>query len=98
MDDFFDVTPQLLASAYIQVLYSIHEFEFERLTQDFWNSIIYDVSISGNIDALLNKFPMKAEDENFTRPYIRYNCGPDNSNCGTNTKRTPLQYCDLLPP
>ena len=92
VDDFDEITPELLRSAYIEALYYVNEFEFERLTQGFWNNILANVSATMNTQTLLNKFPMIAEDINFTRPRVPYECGKTNT-CGPGTKRTPKRSC-----
>jgi hypothetical protein len=36
VDDFSELTPELLRTAYVEALYRVDEFEFERLTQSYW--------------------------------------------------------------
>jgi hypothetical protein len=59
VDDFDDVTPELLHSAYVEALYRADDFEFNRLKQSFWWDVIYNVSVSMSIDPLLHFFPME---------------------------------------
>lgn len=92
LDDFNDVTPELLRSAYVESIYRADEFEFERLTQNYWYSVITNVSASISIKPLLDAFPMRAEDADFTRPRVPYDCGRTNT-CGPGTKRTPRESC-----
>ena len=92
VEDFYDITPTLLRSAYVEALYRADEFEFERLTQNFWNTVIANVSRSRSTQPLLDKFPMRAEEPNFARPREPYECGKTNT-CGPGTKRTPKQSC-----
>lgn len=49
VDDFADITPDLLRTAYVEAVYRAGDFEFERLKQSFWWSVIMNVSASGNI-------------------------------------------------
>lgn len=92
VDDFDDVNPELLRSAYVEAMYRAKEFEFERLTQSFWYSVIGNVSKSMSMTPLLEKFPMEAEDITFARPKIPYECGRTGT-CGPNTKRIPRKSC-----
>ena len=92
LDDFSEISEELLRTAYLEALYHVKEFEFERLTQSFWYSVIFNASYSRNHDVLLEKFPMAAEDPTFTRPLVRYACAATNS-CGAGTKRIPKQEC-----
>lgn len=36
------------------------QWEYERLTQKYWEHLIYEVSESGNLDIMLKKHPMEA--------------------------------------
>jgi hypothetical protein len=92
VEDFDEITPELLRSAYVEALYRVNEFEFERLTQSFWYSVIYNVSDSHSVQPMLDKFPMRAELPNFARPKVPYSCS-NAGTCGAGTKRTPKNYC-----
>ena len=92
VDDFDDVTPDLLRSAYVEALYRADDFEFERLTQGYWNTIIANVSTTMSTQTLLDKFPMIAEKKNFARPLIPYPCGITGT-CGNGTKDIPKSSC-----
>ena len=92
VDDFADVNPHMLRTAYVEAIYRVEEFEFERLTQSFWWTVIYNVSVSRSVQPMLDKFPMEAEEPNFARPRIPYECGKSNT-CGPNTKRIPAVSC-----
>ena len=91
VDDFNDITPTLLRSAYVEALYRADEFEYRRLKQSFWWSVILNVSSSMSLQPLLDNFPMMAEDINFTRPLRPFHCS--GGVCGAGTKRTPEQSC-----
>ena len=92
LDDFADVTPDLLRSAYVEAVYRAKEFEFERLTQSYWYSVITNVSATMSMRPLLDAFPMRAEDANFCRPRVPYPCGKTDT-CGPGTKRIPAVSC-----
>jgi hypothetical protein len=92
VEDFDEVTPSLLRQAYVEALYRVDDFEYERLTQSFWYSVIASVSASQRVETLLEKFPMFAEDLDFKRPKIPYECGKTNT-CGKGTFRTPKNSC-----
>ena len=91
VEDFMDVTPELLKVAYIEAIYRADDFEFERLKQSFWWSVIMNVSLTRSVQPLVDKFPMKAEDPTFTRPRVPFTCPSDG--CGPGTKRTPKNSC-----
>ena len=97
VDDFDEVTPALLRVAYVEALYRVEEFEFERLTQSFWWSFIMNVSTAMSSDAIYNKFPPESEDHTFARPLVPYSCGDNMEKCGPGTRRTPKSYCGGKP-
>jgi hypothetical protein len=96
VDDFDFVTPELLRQAYVEALYRVEEFEFERLTQSFWFDFIMNVSkaqtSSSSLKMILNKFPIESEDSTFARPFEKFNCHKTKS-CGRGTKRIPASFC-----
>lgn len=92
VDDFSDVNPELLRSAYVEALYHKDDFEFKRLKQSFWWEVISNVSASKSLQPLLDTFPMTAEKPMFTRPMVPYSCWETDS-CGPGTMRTPKTYC-----
>ena len=57
VDDFDDVTPELLRSAYVEALYRAAEFDFRRLNMNFWIDVVMNVSKSMSTDVLFEKFP-----------------------------------------
>ena len=92
MEDFDQVTPELLRTAYVEALYRADDFEFERLTQSFWWSFIANVSVTMSSQTVLDKFPLQAEDPDFARPFAPFDCWKTNS-CGPGTKRVPKSSC-----
>jgi len=96
VDDFDEVTPDLLRVAYVEALYRVNEFEFERLKQSFWFDFIMNVSSTKSLDSVLEKFPLESEDHTFTRPKVPYPCGITNT-CGPGTKRIPKTSCGGKP-
>jgi hypothetical protein len=92
VEDFSELNENLLRTAYLEALYYAKEFEFERLTQSFWWSVVANVSSSKSHQVLLDKFPMEAELPNFHRPFVRYSCGVTDS-CGPGVKRIPKEEC-----
>jgi hypothetical protein len=93
VDDFFDVTLDLLRSAYVQAIYDIDQFQFHRLQQSFWYQIIYNVSSAGHAGPMLDQFPMQAETPRFVRPFKSFYCGEHNEHCGEPGIKTPKQSC-----
>ena len=92
VDDFDEINPTLLYSAYVEALYRADDFEFKRLTQTFWYSIFANVSTTKTTQSLLNLFPMTPVDLDFTRPRELFKCNPPSS-CGKGTKRIPKKMC-----
>eukprot|EP00606_Chrysophyceae_sp_TOSAG23-5_P001185 GSChrysophyteH2.ASY1.ANO1.1124.1 assembled CDS len=92
VEDFYEITPELLRSAYVEAMYRAKEFEFERLTQKFWYAVVYNVSKAESVAPMLERFPMEAELPNFARPKEPYACS-NTGTCGKGTKRTPRNYC-----
>jgi hypothetical protein len=92
VEDFDEVTPELLRQVYVEALYRVEEFEFQRLKQSYWWDFIMHVSMSRSSEAILKFFPLESEDPTFTRPFVPYDCGRTNT-CGEGTKRTPKSYC-----
>ncbi len=92
LEDFDEITPSLLRTAYVEALYRADDFEFERLTQSFWWSVIANVSVSQDVNTLLSRFPMEAEEPRFSRPRVPYDCGKTDT-CGRGTNRTPKKSC-----
>jgi len=92
LEDFDQITPELLREAYLEALYRVNDFEFERLTQSFWYSVIANVSVTRSVEALWDKFPPSAEDAGFARPKVPFSCWQTNS-CGPGTKRIPKSSC-----
>ncbi len=92
VDDYDEVTPELLRTAYVEALYQADNFEFERLKQSFWWSFIANVSVTMDSQTVLDKFPAHAEDSNFMRPMVPFDCWKTNS-CGAGTKRIPKSSC-----
>jgi hypothetical protein len=99
VEDFDEVTPELLRSAYVEALYRANagQFEFERLTQSFWWSFVMNVSTAMSQEAINAKFPPQAEDSGFARPLVPYSCGRNMERCGPSTKRTPRSSCGGKP-
>lgn len=89
VDDYSEVNEDLLRQAYVEAMYRASEFEYFRLRQSFWTDIIgFTASSVYNKkgDFLSKVFPMKAEKENFVRPFHPCdNCIPG--------KITPKTYC-----
>ena len=91
VDDFADVTPALLRSAYVEALYRADDFEFERLTQTYWWNFIMNVSSSRSSETIEYSFPYSAEKPNFMRPLERFDCR--GNKCGADVKSIPQQTC-----
>jgi hypothetical protein len=92
VDDFDDVTPELLRVAYVEALYRVDDFEFERLTQSFWLKLIEAISTEKSSRYLFEIFPPHLSvDSTFARPLESFQCS--DRGCGDGTKRTPKSSC-----
>lgn len=96
LDDFADLTGPLLRQAYLEALYHADDWEYERMTTQYWQQLIFEVSETGSLEPLLSRHPMSGEDVNFTRPLVPYDCDAMGG-CGPGTKRTPKKYCAVDP-
>ena len=93
VDDFAELTPELLRQAYVEALYRRDEFEYHRLKQSYWWEVLMNVSVARSTQPLLDAFPMSAESNPpFTRPAVPFDCWETNS-CGPGTKRIPKRSC-----
>ncbi len=97
VDDFDEVTPELLRLVYVEAVYRAlrKEFEFERLKQSYWYSLLFNVSVTKNAFPMIEKFPMKAEKQGFVRPFEPFHCGEKNEFCGEANPKilTPKNSC-----
>jgi hypothetical protein len=57
VDDFADLTPDLVMSAYVEALYRAREWEYERLTLPFWKDLLRTVARDKSSAYLDEKFP-----------------------------------------
>lgn len=93
VDDYADVTADLIRLAYVEALYRVDEWEYERLTRKHWQDVLYQTSVTENLDYVLQKHPMIAVDIDFVRPIHYFNC-KRMGGCGPGTKRTPYNICN----
>ena len=96
LEDFSEVSSDIIRQAYVEALYRVDEWDYTRLTRSYWQNLIFTTAQLGNTDELLRLHPMSAEDETFTRPLIPYNCEAMGG-CGPGTKRIPLNSCAITP-
>lgn len=92
MEDFDEVTPELLHQAYLEAIYRADEFEFDRLTLKFWIDFIYNISKDGRSSKILETFPIESEDSQFARPREWITCH-ETKTCGKGTKKIPKSFC-----
>lgn len=92
VDDYADLTADIIRSAYVEAIYRADEWEYERLTTKHWYDVLFQTAMTESLDYALEKHPMKAVDTGFTRPYTYFNC-ERMGGCGPGTKRTPLNKC-----
>jgi hypothetical protein len=94
VDDYYYVTEQMLREAYVEALYRAHKWEYERITWQWYERLLYEVSYAQDIAPMLKKHPMSAVDLNFTRPLIPFDCEAMGG-CGPGTKRVPKHSCGI---
>jgi len=94
VDDFAEVTPEVIRSAYVEAVYRADEWEYERLTISFWRNLIRRVADEQSTGPLLQAFPEKTIITDFTRPLFPFDCNKVGG-CGRGTKRTPRKYCGI---
>lgn len=92
VDDYADVTADMIREAYVEAIYRADEWEYERLTMKFWRDTVFEVTKTENASFMLERHPMSAVDEGFTRPLVYYNC-EKMGGCGKGTLRTPKTIC-----
>ncbi len=97
VDDFADVTPELVRQAYAEAIYRLSDWDYSKLTHKWWENVISEIASTGLSSTGTYYLPMKGVDEHFTRPMAPYTCGPHSSgNCtGAGTKRVPAQSCAI---
>jgi len=95
LDDYASLTIEMLRQAYIEALYRVDEWQYERMTKRWWEQLIYAVAEEGTIRPLLEKHPMEATDTNFTRPLVPFDCSKMAGGCGPGTKRVPVASCAI---
>ena len=97
VDDFADLTPDLIKHAYVEAMYRADQWDYKRMTTRWWERLIYKVSETGSIATLLRLHPLTVEDESFTRPMVPgYVCDEGSSRgCGKGTKRVPRRSCAI---
>ena len=97
VDDFADVTPELVRQAYAEAIYRLSDWDYSKLTHKWWEHLILEIASTGLSSTGTYYLPMKGVDENFTRPMAPYTCGPYSSgSCtGAGTKRVPAQSCAI---
>ena len=96
VDDYADLTSDMIRSAYVEALYRADDWEYERLTKQWWERLIFEVAEANDHAPLLAKHPMLGEDLNFTRPMVPFDC-EKMGGCGPGTKRVPKRSCAIFP-
>ena len=92
LDDFADATPEVIRQAYVEALYRADEWDYTRITERYWQRLLYNTSKTGSLDQLLRLHPMEAEDAGFTRPLYPFDC-EKMGGCGPGTLRVPKKSC-----
>ena len=88
------MTPELIRQAYVEALYHVNEWDYTRITEVYWQRLIYEASRTGSHLNMLKKHPMEATDVGFTRPIIPFDCEAMGG-CGPGTLRVPKKSCAI---
>jgi hypothetical protein len=96
LDDFAVVTPEVIRQAYVEVLYHAEfgRWDYRRMTQSWWEALIYDTARAKNISVLMERHPMPIFPDGvpFSRPLVPYDCS---KGCGKGTHRVPKESCAI---
>lgn len=95
VDDYSEVTPLMVRTAYIEAIYHADEWEYERLTRKFWENVIKSVAAASSTDEMMRILPDRGIDYNFARPMIPYTCGRIGGCDYNKTKRVPENSCAI---
>ena len=68
VDDFADLTPDLVKQAYIEALYRVDQWDYKRMTTRWWERLLYKVSETGSISHLSRLHPLPPPV--FVRPMV----------------------------
>eukprot|EP00596_Hydrurales_sp_CCMP1899_P005362 CAMPEP_0119037736 /NCGR_PEP_ID=MMETSP1177-20130426/6215_1 /TAXON_ID=2985 /ORGANISM="Ochromonas sp, Strain CCMP1899" /LENGTH=422 /DNA_ID=CAMNT_0006999363 /DNA_START=312 /DNA_END=1577 /DNA_ORIENTATION=- len=97
VDDFAMLTPRLVRQAYVEALYhaALGRWDYRRITQKWWEDLLFDVSLAKNSSILMERHPMPILPLGipFSRPLIPYEC--PKGGCGEGTHRTPIESCAI---
>ena len=96
VDDFAELTLLVIQQAYVEALYRAlkGDWQYERLTPQWWSALIHETSIAGTTAILEERHPYWTIDSNFTRPLIPFDCAKMGG-CGPGTKRVPKKSCAI---
>jgi hypothetical protein len=91
------LTPRLVRQAYVEALYhaALGRWDYRRITQKWWEDLLFDVSLAKNSSILMERHPMPILPLGipFSRPLIPYEC--PKGGCGEGTHRTPIESCAI---
>ena len=101
VDDFYDLSAELLEQAYVEAIYRglRNEWEYQRMKPSWWLEILFNASVSGTADLLMERHPLiGVVDTDFTRPLVPFDCKAMGG-CGLETKKTPdpENLCSIYP-
>ena len=96
VDDFADLTLLMIQQAYVEALYRAlrGDWQYERLSPSWWEGLIHESAIAGDLSVLEERHPYGAIDSNFTRPLVPFDCDKMGG-CGPGTKRVPKRSCAI---
>ena len=94
VDDFAVITPSLVRQAYVEAIYRADEWEYTRMSQRWWDRLLFNVSETGSLQTLLDHLPYHIVDSTFTRPQVPFDCKAMGG-CGEGTKRVPEKSCGI---
>ena len=95
VDDFADVTPELIRQAYVEAVYRADSWDYRRITARYWERLIFKASETGTHEHMLRLHPLLPEMLAFARPLVPFACG--DGGCGKGTRRVPKSSCAINP-
>ena len=95
VDDFADVTPELIRQAYVEALYRADSWDYRRITARYWERLIFKASETGTHEHMLRQHPLLPEMLAFARPLVPFSCGGGEGGCGKGTRRGPRKSCAI---
>ncbi len=60
VEDFSEITVDIIKNAYVEAIYRVDEWDYKRLTTSHWRNVVFETAASENLEYILEQHPMKA--------------------------------------